>query len=46
MNKYPNFVDVFTNHGVVPLNNEITSLLEEFACHLYGHTKQTDINYK
>ena len=44
INNNPKFVDVFTIHGDVPLNNEITSLLEESACHLHAHTKQTDKN--
>ena len=29
--------------GDLPLTNEIISIIEEFTCHLYGYTKQTNI---
>ena len=44
MNKYGKFVNVFMALGDLPLANEIINIIEEFNCHLYAYTKQTNIH--
>ena len=44
MNKHEKFVNVFMILGDLQLTNEIMNITEEFTCHLYGYTKQTNIH--
>ena len=44
MNKHGKFVNVLMALGDLPLANEIINIIEEFNCHLYAYTKQTNIH--
>ena len=44
MNRHGKFVDEFMDLGDLPLTDEIISIIEEFAYHLYGYTKQSNIH--
>ena len=44
MQKNEKIVDVYTNLGDFLLNTDTLDILEEFACHLYGHVKQNDVH--
>ena len=41
--KSKKFLDIFTSLEDFPLNTSVLDVFEEFACHSYGHLKQSDV---
>lgn len=43
-NKHEKFFNSFMALGDLPPTNETIKIINEFTCHLYGYTKQANIN--
>ena len=44
MCKHERFTNAFKCLGEMPLTNDVIEIIEQYTCHLYGHTKQPDIH--
>ena len=44
MCKHERFTNAFKCLGEMPLTNDVIEIIEQYTCHLYGHTKQSDIH--